>query len=445
MPVSKTISKKRTALPAGKATKLKPGRASANANTKAKTGTATIGSIGFHLLADQLKPKSYFEILMTGGVSLSEYKDKADVFKMVDTEDKQLQCIVDLYSIMKAQPCYKKLTEPNWKADASPVEIIQWLLRKLGPLAKGNYWTIDTYIENGITRYQFVVYNYYRGDIVKADEEIVCLDFLPLLKKRDEALHDLLIDVVALTSKCNKIPFWNEDGDFSEGLEDLAYHESSDIETIFLQHEDYFNGLAADYLLLLKQRRKTVTLAEVKAKIDAYSASSERKRMARWWAIQGLNLARTKRNISKCSWVPNYLSGDIVTPFRMYKYVWSLHQHDFLKNHAYHKLAQDTKVGYKVPVKFSITKPGQRVKAIDAFDYYPENLANYMCEGWKHFTHRYEQYYYRNLLNGQETPSTSLYVRNEIQVTTEDNTAPGSPFLIDILENYNEENILVNE
>lgn len=169
----------------------------------------------FSVLAAKLGTITKFEMLAHFG---SSDEKQHEILNMIDTEEKQLQAIGDLYQIVKAQPKYKNLKDRNWPAETSPLEIIVWLLRKLGPLAEGKEWRIDTYKEGRKTRFRFVIWDGFSSQYIKCDEVHFPLDFLPLLKKRDEELHDMIVDTVALVSRCNKIPIWDNDGDYSDAV-----------------------------------------------------------------------------------------------------------------------------------------------------------------------------------------------------------------------------------
>ena len=363
---------------------------------------------GFHLL--DLSPKPLFEISMMTGVP--HWNDKG-LLDIINTEAKQLQAIGDLYSIVKAQPKYKNLKEPNWTESTSPIKVLNWLLRKLGPLAKGDNWTVDTYDDKGVKRYRFVVYRYYHSPLVKNRQEFMPLDFLPGLLKRDKPLHDMIIAMVALVSKINKIPLWDEDGDYSKVLEDIISQDDSHNERLYLQQVSYREGLANHYLKLIKKVRRSVTVESVEKIFRSYNNNSERKHSIIWWIKAGFDLVSKKQSIHKNTYVPDFIKGNPVTPYRLYKFIWSSHDNDYVNVKARNRLKKDNELGSLIPIEFSITKPGQKVKPIVS-DSFPKTLYAFMSHGVSHVLWRYRQYYYRNQLNEQRTPAESLLERIEL-------------------------------
>lgn len=385
-----------------------PGKGRAGQNGSEQRGAAAAGITGprFHLLEKELRTLPLFELAMLNG---DDMENKfPGLMQMVNKEAKQLQAIEDLYRIVKAQPKYKQLKDATWKADTPPIRVIMWLLRKLGPLAGGASWTVDTYKQGGKTRYRFVIYKDYHRQDVGHREEYLPLDFLPRLKKRDEQLHDMMIDTVALVSRNNKIPLWDEDGDFSEMLKDLLQvpRGGYDVHRLKVQHQIYCPaGIAGKYLKLIKQTRKTVSISGLAKKVAAYDAKSYRKQCAISWIKRGIRLAETKENISPFSYHPNYLPGDPVSAEQQYKFIWSHHSNDILKIRAFHKLKKAAeKYGDYYPLRFSIAKPGQVLKPLPEANF-PGKLYDFLDFGVKHFCYTNRQYYYGEAFNKDRTPS----------------------------------------
>jgi hypothetical protein len=376
-----------------------------NGSEQGRDDSATVPGVGLHLLGKELRTLPLFELAMMKGDSLDN--NFPGLIKSIDTEAKQLQAIEDLYKIVKAQPKYKNMTEPSWKPETKPVHVLTWLLRKLGPLAQGAEWTVDTYLQAGKTRYRFVIYKSYNSQKLAWREEFLPLDFLPGLRKKDQALHDMIIDVIALVSRENKVPFWDEDGDYSEMLQDLLNVPSGGYTVYRLErlHKVYSNGPAAQYLKVLKQRRKVVSISIVQKRLAAYNAKSLRKQYLVWWIRKGLQVASYHQCIKKNSFVPNYIPGEAMTPWQQYKFIWSLHDNDILQVRAKNKLEKAIdKWGDFFPLMFSIAKPEQLLKPIEE-DHFPVSLFDFMDYGVKHFIWRYRDYYYKDAFKKQETPS----------------------------------------
>ena len=413
MPISKAKGKDNNARQAGTAVVPRNFKKKKDGGRQTRKVAAATGGIGLHLLEKQLRPISLFEINMltkgkSDGLDYASHYER-DLFGIVDTEAKQLQAIEDLYAIVKAQPKYKKMKEPSWCTDESPLVVLHWLLRKLGPLANGQRWTIDTYMDGDTTRYMFVVYKYYHSQLLEHFRRYVPLDFLPSLKKRDQPLHDIMVDVFALVSKRNKIPLWDEDGDFSEVLKQMPDTLSYVSEVMDRQIHSYTCGTADEYLKLLKSRRKIVTKEIINAQCLQYTFSSQRKREIADWVYRAKVLADTRKCITANSYVPNYTSGNPVTPYRQYKLIWSNHENDILYTKACQKIERDKNTsGNFFPMEFSITKPGQKVKPIRS-DNFPVALYGFMDDILSILLGRYIRYFYKSAMMAEiYTPSTLL-------------------------------------
>lgn len=362
-------------------------------NSKAQPAIAPGIGLGLHLLTKEFRTMPMFEMAMRIGKPLS--KEHPGFIRMIDTEAKQLQAIADLWEIIKAQPKYRELKEPNWSVDTPPVHVISWLLRKIGPLAGGNPWTIDTYQEGRKLRYRFVVYKQYSGNEFKHRDEFIPLDFLPGLRHRDQLLHDLIVDIIALVHRCNKVPLWDSDGDFSEAMAEMQRFPATE-NTVIGRRMLVYQGIAAEYLKLVKQRSRVVSVLDIERQIALYDAKSERKQFMIFWIRRGLNVAATGKKIVKNTFIPNYNDGSPGTPFRSYKFVWCLHNEDFVAKAATSKITEDERAdGSYPPVMFSITYPGKVVK-LPVWDDYPVLLYDFMSDGFKKILHTYRQYYYRD-------------------------------------------------
>lgn len=325
---------------------------------------------------------------------------------MLDTEAKQLQAVEDLYLVLKAQPKYKSLREPCWKAEQPPILVLQWILRKLGPLAGGNLWTIDTWQDRKKTRYRFVIYQHFNRNHFKDDWFFIPLDFLPGLKKRDPVIHDLIIDVVALVCRNNDLPLWDEDGDYSEQMSDLIRNRDSSIEMLDRQRQSYASGPAFEYLKLIRSRISKASLSDCRRRLEDYAAGSQRKQSLRYWLQAGLQLASGRGNLRPFNFLPDYTSCDgAIGPLQYFKFIWSYHENDYVHRTAI-GLMRDCGGSYP-PVMFSVARPGQRLKPILEQDF-PIRLFRFMSYGWKHVLHGHREYYYKKQLDDQKTPSEVL-------------------------------------
>jgi hypothetical protein len=344
-----------------------------------------------------------FEMGLMGGEHYDSGQWNEQLLKMVDTEAKQLQCIEDLYAVMKSQPKYKKMGEANhWKPDTSPIEVLTWLLRRLGKLAEGRDWTVDTYTEQGKTRYRFIVYKVYpfvkhNMSMHRLLETFLPLDFLPRLKKKDGPLHDMIIDVVALVSKANKLPLWDEDGDFSEMVADLLEKggtlKAKENGIVAQQLQSYREGDARNTLRILRRRRKMVTLTMINRQLGKYMATSIRRRIVCNWIERGMLLAGTRKNIKPYCYTPQFIKGKTLSAERQFKIVWSLDPDDVVSNRAQNKLHLDTKQGEFYPMAYSVGMPGKVMKPLQ-LDEFPVKLSAWLDDGVRHFLGDYRDYYY---------------------------------------------------
>ncbi|MFA6057266.1 MAG: hypothetical protein WC756_03640 [Taibaiella sp.] len=361
---------------------------------------------GLHVLEGLLRPITYFELTLKFGNQFGYYNP--DLLKTVNTEEKQLQAISDLYEIVKAQPKYKNLKEPVLTTSTEPIEVLIWLLRKLGPLADGNEWLVDTYQDGKVTRYRFVVMKYFNGNDMQHTEAYLPLEFLPDLVKRDLPLHNIIVDLVALISKSNKVPLWDEDGDYSWELEHLLNGNRS---THFEegQYDKYKTGsAAARYLALLKKRRKIVTVESVTALYNQYVATSQRKQSLKWWIDSGIDLATGKGSIHPYSFTPNHAPGNPIGADRYYKFVWSVDREDLLDIRVSAKMKKED---WYVPKQFSVTLPGQKLKPLCKGNL-PVKLSGFMNFGVKLITNRYKDYFFKKHIT-ITIPALSLLNRIE--------------------------------
>lgn len=378
-------------------------------NGQSKTGvdSTPIAEPGFHLLGQQLRPVTRFECFSTTD---SEFRS---LLATVDTEEKQLQAIQDLYQVLKAQPKYKDVKEPNLKAEMRPLDVLRWILRKLGPLAEGNHWTIDTYRSGRKIRYRFIVFSHFTQYNLKHGEIYFPFDFLPTLKNRDRPLHDLIVDVFALVSRCNKLPLWDEDGDYSEELKKLRREKKSTGNSILdTQVFSYAKGPAAQYLALLKQRRKMATLAGVRKKLNAYVDDSDRKGNIKSWLRNGLYVAEQRMTLDPWTYVPHHLTGNPIGPFRQYKIVWSVHDNDVIHLRASSRLKKDATSGDYYPVIYTAARPGERLAPAPSSQF-PSGFYWFLENGRRILFTRYHEYFYKQAFKVQETPAEAFLQRIE--------------------------------
>lgn len=384
-------------------------RGNANENKKRQQSFTGLNGTGLHILSKQLKPLTYLELQLRG--VKKEYNSPDKQLKIYDTEAKQIQIIKDLYEIVKAQQEYKVLKEPVLNEDTDPIDVIKWLLRKISPLtnmAKGNDWVIDTYEdESGKTRYRLVIRKNYNSQKV-LNECYLGIDFLPLLKTKDEQLHDLVVDTIALVSKVNGVKMWYELKQWQECKETFCmYNPSLDYWTMediipmvekketkqFISY-DYQFGIAAHYQKLFEQRKEVVTIQSVTKMQARYEGDSIRKRLELHWVTGALTMATLGGNIDNNTFVPNYvLSDKTVLPNQSYVFMWCNRKNDPLTEMFYKALISNgEKHGEYIPVKFSITKPGEKITLPKECSH-PERLVEFM----KHkgsILNAYRDYYY---------------------------------------------------
>lgn len=382
----------------------------------AGVNTPIIGGSGFHILEKQLKSISVFELELLKG---SNEKFTKYMLSMVNTEAKQLDVIVDLYLIMKAQTKYKNAKEPVWKETTQPMEVLSFLLRRLGVLAKGEDWSIDPYVVDGKRRFQFVVHKTYSTIFIKPIFFFFPVDFLPLLKNRDLPLHDLIIDAVALISRNCKIPLWDEDGDYSTHLSKLTSgeYDISNNRIIERQKLMYSNGPAAAYLERIKSKRKTVTQESILKQVQAYKITSNRKVAIINWITNSIKVALLHGQIKDFTFIPGCIPNRerSITPYRNYKFVWSTHNNDVLFSKARKTLKSDSEAaGDFSPCIFTMAKPGQILKPLNV-NPFPIQLSQWMDWGIGIFTRTHQQYFYKNQKHQNTSVGDTMMETIEIQ------------------------------
>lgn len=415
---------------------LSRGTPDINKRYPGKDGSITAGihehavsRIGLHVLERELRSIPFFEVAYNTGQKPG--KTWADVYPLIDTHAKQLQAIEDLYFIIKSQDRYKALKEPEWTEDTTNLQVLIWLLRKLGPLAEGREWTVDSYKEAGRIRYKFIVYKRFSSQMVRYQEEYLPLDFLPYLIKRDKPLHDLIVDTVALVSRENKIPLWGDDeGDFSHPLADLLsaskppdFQQCSTMEKQIL---NYQSGPASTYLKLLRQRKKIVSPSKLLQDIKSYKENSQRKRSICYWIRSMCAMAREGDSIERYTLTPSQ-HQKAISPSRLYKFIWSAHGGDYIYHKAIKSLNKsDGYGGINLPVLYTEAKPGEQLKPLPLSEF-PVELCDNLRTGNSLFRSRYEDYFYKKMLFEKETPAETLLekiISAEIQTGRYDINTP---------------------
>lgn len=268
-------------------------------------------------------------------------------------------------------------------------------------------------------RYMFVNMKDYPAYKIKYQACHVNLDFLPTLKGKDTQLHDMVIDMIALVSKCNKLPLWDEDGVYSTSLEKFIELSSgrSDSKLMMDYLHLYTKGPAAQYLKLIKSRRRHVTIESLEYMLHRYKPSSNRKREMCYAVRAAIALAKTKGTIDKFDYSPNFNKGVAMPAGQLYKFVWTTDATDPVFVGA----DIDYPCGMFLPTMVSIAKPGQVLKPIDHSDV-PVKIFQLMDMLNRHFW-SYRQYYYMPVV------AKSKYAYTRVTRTASDEKT-----LIDVLE-----------
>lgn len=401
-----------------------------------QSGNASRG-IRYSVLTSELGSKSLFQI----AIDCNDREGQGWV-NLLDTERKQLRCIADLWAIVKAQPKYETLNKTNWKATDKHLDVIAWLMRKLGVLANGDKWLID--LQQG--KYVFVVYRNFHSQMVRNDIEWVALDFLPVLATKDKPLHDLIIDLVALMHTCNAIPLWDDDYYTGRALNYLLNENVSENSVRKDYKTLYSTGLPAQYLQLIREQAKVVTIDSIrKKKRDYYSVTSEagkelsaRKRVCLYWIESGIIIAEWGRKISEFSFSASW-TGKHVAAEHLYKWMWDTSSDDPLRMKFDILFDQDEDAGgMSLPVTYTICRPGEVLQPLvedspskevkHHFGAYrrhcfAEELCGFLRDGNSHFKcAEYESYYYNTRksrsINSPLTtggiPLLDLIERNEL-------------------------------
>lgn len=331
---------------------------------------------------------------------------------MIETEEQQLQCIYDLYHILKAQPKYRDLKEPDLKIDTPCIEVIKWLLRRLGPLAKGNHWLVDTYRDKNKTRFRFAVFQFFHSQKVYGWRAMP-LDFLITLKRKDEALHDIMVDTIALISRHNHIPLWDTDEDFSDGIDEVFDGEEAALESDFgtekgarfdAQSRIYREGIARQYLTLMQRRKKLARVPNVIHMLQAYihghglKKINDRKQYTINWISFALRVVQTGKDLQDYTLVPTYPGTpdnyNPITPARMLKFIWCDHEADLLERKVSQKMMDESNQwGEFSPVRFTYTLPGETIR-LPKEDRFPEDIWEVMRRAARLFNGTNRYYYY---------------------------------------------------
>ena len=262
--------------------------------------------------------------------------------------------------------------------------------------------------------YRLVVYRYYNSQQVKERFEFIPLDFLPSLLKKDMPLHNLIIDTIALVSRENLIPLWDEDGDYSEKLKKTLDLPLKDNSVAKGQISSYANGVASKYLSLVKERREVITRDDIIKQVNDYDNNSQRKNLIIWWVKKGIRLSKTRQNITENTFIPSYTNCKAITPYRSYKFIWSNHKNDIINKVVKKSMLDEYKSnGMILPLEFSIALPGEVRMPIE-YDDFPVELYDFMSTGVSIFLWRYKDYFYKKQMEKNLTPSEILLQNIEL-------------------------------
>lgn len=401
--ISKTIKKSTSKI--GSSVVRRKNRTLEDGNTEGSANDHAVFESEFHLLTKNLGSIPLWQINLLRGTN-DQYM--SDALKMIDTEEKQLQAISDLWQIIKAQPKYKTLKEPNLSAQDSPSQVLQYILKKLGALANGLEWNIDIYSEGRKLRYQFVVKKYYPNHQVRGNAHFMALDFLPALEIKDKQLHDIIIEIVALVSKKAFVPLWDEDGDYSAAEKYLWSNVEKEYSSsrIIANYEHYTHGKPPEYLKKINSRKKVATQHSVYAACKGYNWKSDRQRQIAYWMRLGMRLAEAKDCIENHTYIPEFDTEKerCITPYRNYKFIWSNHNNDLVNARASKCWKDDDKrFGKYRPISFTITKPGEKMQPIKVSQF-PIMLDEFLGLGEYYFQRKYEQYFYKDTLRKTYSP-----------------------------------------
>ena len=406
-----------------RSTGTKAGTTPADGNRQGGADRAGCAASGLHLLVNDLGSVSLLNAAIAG-MEVREFEKK--LVSLIQSPADLLQCIEDMHSIVKAQPKYKKLNDNRFKADTPPIVVLQWLLRKMAVLANGKEWTVDTYKEGRKTRFLFVIYDYYHSQNVTTRDYHIPMDFLPNIKKKDALLHDLIIETVAMNSRYNKIPLWDEDGEFSEHLKQLFKQKGKPIQYKNLGITEmsvtqrmqllYSTGPAAEYLALIKKRRKVADLSTVGTIFQKW-LHSKKELSQREWCLKHMfqraaEAAEMKEDIRTFQYVPEYRGKhqhDVA--YNRYKFIWSNHNRDYLYS-MHDKYEKYDGVEY-LPLMFERIYPGKAMKGVNKSDY-PEVLCGLFKTMYSCFVSGgFIYYYYKNQMKEELTPGEQLLAKIE--------------------------------
>lgn len=358
--------------------------------------------VGFHILKG-LKPITMLESCMIG--IPHKNIESQEINSICTNATEMAQCLNDLWSIVKAQPKYAKVSDNKFSKQSSPYEVLAWLLRKLGALTNGKEWTVDYYYENGVKRYCFVQYDFFNSQKVYGSGFFAPIDFLPYLEKKDITLHNLIVTMLAALIRFNNMPTWFNHPVLSKKLQELKELKIvtkdypnlgiMDLTANGRQQLVYTVGHAGKYEKLLTEMSAKVEITNIH---DAYydfararkRSLSQREIAIRYFAEEVINLATEGKEMATFNYQPVYEEQRENVKWR-HAIVWSRHHNDYLQR----SYDDDNRYVWQLPKKFSITKPDQEMQPINSSKY-PEDIELLFKYFSSHFTSRFSSFYYKN-------------------------------------------------
>lgn len=339
----------------------------------------TFGSIGLPSLNNGIRSINEIKVAIQQGRSGHTIND----FLKNSTLHEKL--VRNLYAIIKNHP--KFIDKTNWNKSTTIQEVLLWLIDQFNNLIGLEYeWRIvcDSDEEN------YRVVTYYEHDIDSSVYYSIPLSFLPLLKKRNKILHDIVVDMLALIKSKISIDCWYDEygewalewirDDFQNRIddEDLKPEEKKHWKNTI---EIYTEGVAVEYEGLLIEN--TATVKSLEKTVGKFEPKTQTEELFFLWIIDGISLLKEKGSIHDFCFNPSDPYMDEDNPLMPNRYIFYAWNFDDQYYNCYESCLQSTfnEYGTLPFISWELTKPESKTFNIPKQSSFPKMLTDFFSKG----------------------------------------------------------------
>lgn len=342
-----------------------------------RKGVAPFSNFGFPDLKDQARPLSEYQVDLHRGREIEFLHDK----------ELHLVVVAGLYPIIQKHPNFQDRND--WCKSTDVREILIWLIDQMNRFVDSkNNWVLTKL--NDEQEYSVIIYHEY--DTGETGYYAIPLSFLPDLEARNEQLHEIVVDLLALLKSKAGINGWYDqwgewamdwlleeyymrlrDGDFNED-EELKTHWEHTI------HE-HTEGTAIHYEGLLTGNNTTIQQLEMK--VSRFKPADQLDHSFYDWILDGIDLVHTNKSLQYFSFDPsdpNLLGENPIMPVSYCFYTW-----DF--DNQFHKCMEEQlnctwqEFGASPFTSCEIIRQEDKLFKLPEVSDFPKRLTEFMLTG----------------------------------------------------------------